>query len=121
VECTSGGGAIYLEDVSGALYAHTAVGSIVARLLEGQKILDSQIRTSTGDITVYIPSSLPVTIMARSEAGMGQGRIVSDFPEVQVTVEEADVAAAKARGALNGGGPTLELATSSGSIFLRRR
>ncbi len=74
--------------------------------------------TNTGDITVFIPSNLAMTVVARNESS-GAGRIVSDFPEFR-SLQNAAVAPRVVQGALNGGGPVLRLIVRDGTIYLRR-
>ena len=116
----SAAGAIRLRGVTGALRASTALGNILADLQAGVAG-DSFLGTVRGDITVYIPSNLAVTVRARSEAG-SRGRIVSEFPEIRLQPDPGDMLRpVAAEGALNGGGPLLTVAAGQGSVFLRRQ
>lgn len=117
VYCSSASGAIQLYSVSGGLRVSTAMGSILAELAKAQSLEDSTLSTASGDITVYIPSNLAVTVQAII-SGAAFARIVSDFPEIQARQERSR---AEARGALNGGGPILRLAVTGGTIYLRRQ
>jgi len=120
VRCDSAGGAIRLRNVAGALRASTSAGSILAELLAGNRIEDSTLSTNSGDITVFIASNVPLTVLARNESG-GTGRIVSDFPEIHVhSAAQPGVSPAVAEGALNGGGPVLHVNVIGGTIYLRR-
>ena len=78
---------------------------------------DGFLSTSAGDITVFIPSNLAVTIRAQNTAS-GIRRIVSEFPEVQVRLDDGMVIG---EGTINGGGPLLRLAGSSGTIYIKRQ
>jgi hypothetical protein len=113
VRCESTGGSIRLKGSAGALRAVTDIGSILAELLPGLAIQDSVLATGAGDITVYIPSNLALTIKALNESGRA-GQIVSEFVEIPVRRSGAE-------GTLNGGGPVLTLTSSSGTIYLRRQ
>lgn len=118
VRCESAGGGIRLSKVSGSVRASTAVGSIVARLAGGE-FSDGFLSTSAGDITVFLPSNLAVTIRARNTAvAQGVRRIVSEFPEVSVRMDGPLVVG---EGAINGGGPVLRLTGSGGTIYIRRQ
>jgi hypothetical protein len=114
------GGSIRLRGSSGALRAVSDVGSIQAELHGGLRLQDSVFSTGAGDITVFIPSDIAVTIQALNESGR-LGRIVSEFPEIAVRrlVEESN-AGVSAEGTLNGGGPVLKLTSAGGTIYLRR-
>lgn len=120
VRCESAAGAIRLRNVVGALRASTAAGSIMAELLSGNHIEDSTLSTSAGDITVFIASNIPLTVLARNESGGSAGRIISDFPEIRLQ-SAAGAPAAIAQGALNGGGPKLRINVAGGTIYLRRQ
>ena len=116
LELTAGG--IRLTNVSGALSAATAVGNIFARLANGRRLSDSSLATSSGDITVLIPSSLALTIRAENGRSGGARAIVSDFPAIVVRGEGP---LAVAEGRLNGGGPVLKLSGMGGTIFIKRQ
>jgi DUF4097 and DUF4098 domain-containing protein YvlB len=117
VRCESGSGTLQLQAVSGELRATTKAGGIVADLSGAQGLRDSVLTTTAGDITVFIPSNLAVTVEAINTSPGGH-RIVSDFPQIQPQSEQGGSAA---RGALNGGGPVVRLAVSNGMIYLRRQ
>jgi len=121
VRCESAGGAIRLRNVAGSLRASTAMGSILAELLSGNRIQDSTLSTNAGDITVFISSNLPLTVMARNESGGAVGRIISDFPEIQPRNIQPGYSPVVAQGALNGGGPVLRINVVGGTIYLRRQ
>ncbi len=118
IECQAGTGAIALEKVFGGLRASTRSGSIVADLA-GKPLKDSALTTGSGDITVFIPSNLAVTVQAIS-ASPGGRRIVSDFSEIHTRMLPAGTRV-EAQGALNGGGPLLRLTALGGTIYLRRQ
>jgi DUF4097 and DUF4098 domain-containing protein YvlB len=121
VRCESSGGTIRLRGASGALRAITDVGSILAELISGMPLQNSILSTSAGDITVFIPSNLALTVRAQSESARA-GRIISEFPEIPVRVINLQSpASAMAEGALNGGGPVLQISAATGTIYLRRQ
>ena len=81
---------------------------------------DSMLSTNAGDITVFIPSNLALTIQAINESG-GSGRIISDFPQVRSQAGgPPGMAPVVAQGVLNGGGPLLRVNVVGGTIYLRR-
>lgn len=118
VHCESNSGAIRLRNVDGPLRAATAAGNIIAELLAGHAIQDSLLSTNSGDITVFIPSNLAMTVIARNESP-GAGRIISDFPQIRVRQNDAVMMPLIAEGAINGGGPVLRLLVKDGTIYLR--
>jgi len=114
--CESANGAIHLTSVGGSLKASTAMGSIIARF-QTQPVADSFLSTGAGDITVWIPSNLKITLRAQNASYGGPRRIVSDFPDIMVKLAGA---ATVAEGALNGGGPLVRIAGTGGTIYIRR-
>jgi DUF4097 and DUF4098 domain-containing protein YvlB len=122
VRCESASGTIRLRNVWGALRASTAAGSIMAELLSGNRIQDSTLSTNAGDITVFIASNIPLTVLARNDSGGATGRIISDFKEIRVKAgSEPGASPVLAEGALNGGGPVLRINVNGGTIYLRRQ
>ena len=122
VRCESASGTIRLRNVWGALRASTAAGSIMAELLSGNRIQDSTLSTNAGDITVFIASNVPLTVLARNDSGGATGRIISDFKEIRVKAgSEPGASPVLAEGALNGGGPVLRINVNGGTIYLRRQ
>lgn len=122
VRLESAAGPIQLRHVSGPLRVSTVVGNIVTELLPGGRMEDSFLNTGGGDVTVYIPSNLAVTIRALSESSRSFKKIVSDFPEIRMKTEGVFGASPViAEGMLNGGGPLLRISASGGTIYLRRQ
>ncbi len=119
VQCETSAGTIRLRGAEGALRASTASGMILAEIPLGAVLSYSVLAASRGDIIVYLPSDLAVTVRARTEAAEGVwGRIISEFDEVQGHRDRRRFV--RAEGRLNGGGPVLELAVTGGNIHLRR-
>jgi len=118
VRCENAAGGVRLDHVSGSVRVSTAIGSIVASLLAGKPMADSFLSTGNGDITVFIPSNLGVTIRAQNELAGSLRRIISDFPGIRVRLEGGAVVA---DGPVNGGGPILRISGSGGTIFIRRQ
>ncbi|PYT25069.1 MAG: hypothetical protein DMG57_26445 [Acidobacteria bacterium] len=115
-QCESAGGGIRLQNITGSLKASTAVGSIIAHF-QSQPASDSFLSTEAGDITIWIPSNLKMTIRAQNVTYGGKKRIVTDFPAILVKAVGPN---AVAEGELNGGGPLVRIAASGGTIYIRR-
>jgi hypothetical protein len=113
------GGSIRLRGSAGALRAVSDSGSIFAELNARLPLRDSNLTTGAGDITVFIPSNIPLTVQALNESAR-PGRIVSEFSEIPVRQADESRSAMFAEGALNGGGPVLKLTSTGGTIYLRR-
>jgi DUF4097 and DUF4098 domain-containing protein YvlB len=113
------GGSIRLRGSGGALRAVSDSGNIFAELNARLPLRDSNLATGGGDITVFIPSDIPLTVQALNESAR-PGRIVSEFSEIPVREADQSRSAMLAEGALNGGGPVLKLTSTGGTIYLRR-
>ncbi|HYL92858.1 MAG TPA: hypothetical protein VEW69_06845 [Alphaproteobacteria bacterium] len=119
----TGGGGINTGRIQGGVRAETGAGAIVAELgAGGTPFTDSRLETPVGDIIVYVPDNLGVTIRATVQLSHGDG-IYSDFSQIKIT-RSADTYGpreAYAEGSLNGGGPVLHVHTNTGSIEFRRK
>lgn len=116
----SGGGGIKIKTIRAGLRAETGSGPIVATLVRSGNFSDSRLETTVGDIVVYVPDGLGVTVRAMVEVARGDG-ISSDFQDVKVTRSGPYGArAASAEGNINGGGPVLHVHTRAGNIEFRR-
>jgi hypothetical protein len=115
------GGSIYLTQVDNAVKASTGAGGITAWLVSPPKSSGMcDLQSADGDIVVYLPRQLPVTIDAQVQMG-GQHRVIVD-PAFPLNVSYSDALNGKrtvrAEGALNGGGEVLHLRTMAGNIRL---
>jgi hypothetical protein len=120
VRLEANGGSIRLRGSSGALRAVSDVGNILAELIPGRALQDSIFSTGAGDITVYLPSDIAISVQALNESGRA-GRIVSEFAEIPVRPSRGESSPmVSAEGELNGGGPKLKLTSTEGTIYLRR-
>ena len=105
---TSGGNLI-LEKIRGKLVGKTAGGSIHTSI-PGEVAGDMQLRTSAGNIELAVPENAALDIDARTNVG----RVISELP---LTTSESGHK--HLRGKLNGGGKSVVLETSAGSITLK--
>jgi DUF4097 and DUF4098 domain-containing protein YvlB len=120
VHAETGGGGIELYGVPSA-QAQTGGGPITVKLVNtGGERHDSELETSTGDITVYIASDVALDVRASVDVAGGH-RITSEFPDIHVH-SEGDMwsKTISAEGKLNGGGPTLKVRTTTGDINFKR-
>ena len=90
------------------------MAQILGEILMG----DSSVSTASGDITVYIPSNVGVTIRAQNDGASRAQGIVSEFQGVQVRMNGGTAFAA---GAINGGGPILRLEGTGGTIWIKKK
>jgi len=115
VRAHSGSGRIHLENVAGPVHAATSFGDLVVAFQPGVKLQDSELQTAAGDITVFLPSNISVSLEAR--AGAEHAVLLSEFAGIATRRNPAGI---EARGSLNGGGPRLRLYAPAGSIYLKR-
>jgi TonB family protein len=137
----SGGGSICLTNVQGTIRASTTAGTITAWFtpesaaspaMKGKLAGPSQLESGTGDILIFIPRELAITIDAVVEEPAGDWALESTYknpasieadPAIPLKVSYAGTgpAARQVRGeaALNGGGEVLRLKTATGRIRLR--
>lgn len=129
MEVESNGGSICLTRVAGAVRAATTGGNIQAWInpeassRSGTVSLAgaSQLSSGAGDIVVFLPRNLAVTIDAQVENG-GPARIDADraLPLLMQWSAGHDAAGpVHATAALNGGGELLKLRSTSGKIRLQ--
>jgi len=121
VHCESGSGGIRLTRIAGPLHVSTTAGNILADLLAGRAAsgtADSFLATGSGDITVVIPSNVGVNIRAENALADTLRRIVSDYAGVGPQRQGNRIVA---RGAVNGGGPLLQISDAGGTIFIKRQ
>lgn len=105
IDFQTGSGSIRVNEVRGALRAHTGSGSIE---LEGQPAGDWTMSTGSGRITVRLPAQAAFHLNARTSSG-------SIHTDRQVLVQ-GTLGKHELRGTVNGGGFHLDMRTGSGSI-----
>lgn len=122
IRCESGSGVIRLQEVAGSVRASTVSGSVFVTFAPGAQLEQSYLATNKGDITVYMPSNLAVTVKAMNESAGWVGRMISEFDEIRPHPAPVwSKGPLLAEGSLNGGGPLLMLTTTNGTISLKRR
>ena len=97
-----------VRGVQGGLRASTTSGSLA---IEGQPAGEWRLSSSSGHVTVDVPSSQGFEL----DANTGSGHIDVDFP---ITVS-GTIGRRALRGAARGGGPLLYVRTGSGGISIR--
>ncbi len=127
-QLASSNGGVSLQGVEAPVHVSTGTGSITAsfspRFAAGgrgaQNAGSSQLASGQGDIIVYLPRMIAVSIDAQVDDASGH-RIVAD-PSLPLRVNYAN--GAGGRGVhgecdLNGGGEVIHLKTAAGNIMLR--
>jgi hypothetical protein len=120
VHAESAGGGIRLKAISGPARATTSTGPIVATFTRNATLATSFLSAGSGDLTVFLPSNISVTVKALNESSGWKGGIESDFPDLRSRQPASGFGTAYAELNLNGGGSLLMLSVSSGSIFVKR-
>jgi len=122
VRVSTGGGSVELLKLAKGAQVDTGAGAITVEFIGGPgAFTESSLHTSAGDVRVFLPSNLPVTVHASSDLAPGYG-IKSDFQGIRITHQGGDWGpqSASAEGAINGGGPLLRVRTTIGHIdFLK--
>ncbi len=104
------GGSVEVFDVAGVIEAHSSGGPVRASFTSGNGS-GGTLSSSGGGITATIDPAVALDIDAHTSGG----RVTFDMP---ITVQ-GPISRNSLRGELNGGGPTLKLRSSGGSIRLR--
>jgi len=117
----TGGGNIYLTQVDSAVKASTMSGGITAWFNAPLKQSGNcELRSSDGDIVVYLPRRLPMTIDAQVQMA-DDHRVIVD-PAFPLRLISGDSSSGpriiRAEGSLNGGGEILRLRAIEGNIRL---
>ena len=121
VYAQTGGGSVELYKLTHGATAETGSGGIVAEFIgAGRDFGESRLETAAGDIRVFLPQNLPVSVYAAIDVSNGHA-IHSDFSDLKITSSgNWGPGETYCKGDLNGGGPTLHVHTTTGSIdFLR--
>ena len=120
VRAQTAGGSLDLLELQSAVRAETAAGRILAQLAAGRdSFAASELQSAVGDVMVYVPVNLPLTIDADIDESAGH-KIFSDFPLNVQGVEGFGSGSVRARGALLGGGQLLRLHTQMGNIEIKK-
>jgi hypothetical protein len=122
VRVRTGGGSVELWKVGQGANVETGAGAVTVQFVgtRGQ-FHDSFLHTASGNMVVYLPSDLGVSVHASTEMSNGTG-IKSEFPGLTITSEGGQYGPKSmwAEGSLNGGGPVLRVRTTIGQIDFRR-
>ena len=107
-EVRTSGGSLDLEKISGKVVGKTSGGGIRAWLPE--LLGDVKLETSAGSIELAVPTTAAFTIDAKTSVGGVSSRL--PFRALDANREHL-------RGTLNGGGKSVRLETSAGSITIK--
>lgn len=121
VQVQTAGGSIDLLRVRSGVEATTVAGRIQAQFTGTRETYQpSLLENSFGDIEVFLPADLPLTIRAEILQSMGH-TISTEFPlQVKSQGSEFGPRQVEGHGDLNGGGGLLRLRTTGGNIVIRK-
>jgi DUF4097 and DUF4098 domain-containing protein YvlB len=111
VELSTGSGQIRVRGANGGVAVNSASGSIEVR---GKPDAAWTLSSSSGTISLEVPTGTPFTLDARTTSGS----LDIDHP---VTISSIHGRQREVHGAVNGGGPTISVETTSGSIHIGAR
>lgn len=121
VQVSTGGGSVELFKVAKGAKVDTPVGAITVQFMAVPgAFTDSTLHTGSGDVLVFLPDQLPITVHASSDMAAGYG-IRSEVPGIRISKQGGAFGpqSAWAEGVLNGGGPLLRIRTGMGHIDFR--
>jgi hypothetical protein len=105
VDVTTGSGDVYISGARGPLWIRAASGDVIA---EGEPIGSWTLGASSGDVTVRVPETAAFDIDVRTASG--------DIRTDQTLSSTASFSRHRLQGRVRGGGPRVEVKTSSGSV-----
>jgi len=120
-QLNSQSGSIYLSQVVSAVHAQTGSGGITAWLgAAGSRATSCDLESGNGDIIVYLPSNIALTIDATVQAGVPRHIYVDPMLHIKINREITtnNSGLVRAEAILNGGGEILRLKTIEGNIRL---
>jgi hypothetical protein len=107
VRLGTGSGDIEAKNVHGGLKAHTGSGNVRA---DGDVTSDWTVETGSGDVSINLPQSAKFELAAQTGSG--------DLNISREITMSGTINPHHMRGKVNGGGPLVQLQTSSGNISL---
>lgn len=122
LKASTAGGGVHLYKLLRGVQAETAAGAVAAEFVgKSADFTPSYLSTNVGDVIVYLPADMKVTVKAVIDTALGH-KIRSDFPELKITSEGGEWGPKEvyASGQINGGGPLLKLHTTLGNIEVRK-
>ena len=108
VEIGTGSGDVEVKGAKGAVKVQTGSGSISA---QGDPTGDWRLHTGSGNVAVELGQQASFNLVARTSSGS-----IDSSREIAV---QGKLSSRELQGKVGGGGPTVELSTSSGSIQIR--
>lgn len=130
ISAKTSGGDIDLNTIQGFIEAKTSGGDIAAKMTLSDFSKDHHVdmKSSGGDLTLYIPEKLPANISAIITIKGSSHRdydIYSDFPltskkETDEKKRGRSEEVIRSEGKINGGGDLIQLETTNGNITIKK-
>jgi len=130
IYATTSGGDIDLNDIQGFIEAKTSGGDVEAKMTLKDFAKDHHVdmKSSGGNLTLYIPEKLPANIVAVINIRGSSWRdydIYSDFPLTSKKETDKDRRGRReevihSEGKINGGGDPIYLETTNGNITIKK-
>jgi len=119
---TTAGGNLSLKGINGAVECFTGSGDVYVELNPDPK-MNSEIKSASGDVTLYLSESAKATVIARVRGWDSWGGDESDpvVSEFKITTEDKSSHSVKCTYQINGGGSTIEVETTSGEIHIKKQ
>jgi DUF4097 and DUF4098 domain-containing protein YvlB len=113
IRCTTSNGEVRMTAVRGNSHIRTSNGRIQLQIVELPAAPSIEARSSNGGVTVEVPSSAS----GRLTMNTGNGRLSTDFEDA--SVRDLQTSRRSLSATLNGGGGTIDLVSSNGSVTFR--
>lgn len=118
----SGGGDITVQEAAHDVTAHTKSGDVTIHVPAGVKALSLDLETSGGNIIVTLPPGLKANIDATVVTSDSDNHTIDSTVSGLAVVRDmvGGRNRIRAKGSLNGGGPTLKIVVEEGNVQLRQ-
>ncbi len=121
-KASTGGGNLSFKNINGGINCYTGSGDVYVELNPDPGV-NSEIKSGSGSVTLYLPASAKATVVAKVKGWDTWGEdnknpVSSDF---KVTTEDKSSSTIKTTYKLNGGGSTIEVQTTSGEIRIKKQ
>ena len=128
VQAKTSGGDILLKDIQGFIEGATSGGNVEAEmtLKDFSKDHHVELKSSGGDLTLWIPEKLPATINAEIQLTGSTWQDYDIYSDFDLTKEKEDQERGRggeyirSQGKINGGGDLINLSTTNGNITIKK-
>jgi DUF4097 and DUF4098 domain-containing protein YvlB len=107
VDITTGSGDVFISGARGPLWIRASSGDVVA---EGEPVANWKLGASSGDVSVRVPETAAFDVDVHTSSG--------DIQTDQTLLGSSSFSRHRLQGRVRGGGPLVEVKTSSGSVHI---